>query len=410
MLKFCALFALVAAAAAIAPLHKGDGSAPENDWIVVFHRESTAEARDLHMASLNAKLDTGSAVKRTYNFQKFFGYAGTFSPAMVEFIRSEDHVVEFVEADMVATATVHGSTQENIVLYPNATGAKKAACSTQLEATWGLVRTGERDLRLDGIYNHDDAAGRGIDAYILDTGVYLEHSEFEGRATWGFDAVNNPSPQTDRNGHGTHCAGTVASKTYGIAKAASIVAVQVLGASGSGSFAGVIEGIDWTATDHTTRRNKCVANMSLGGGYSLALNRAVEEAIRAGCVFVVAAGNENSNACLSSPASTPDAITVSSSDNSDARSYFSNYGQCCQIYAPGSSITSTWIGSPYAINTISGTSMAAPHVAGVAAKVLYDNPSLTPSQVQSKLSSDATLDKISDAQGTPNELAYGTCA
>jgi subtilisin family serine protease len=407
------LSALVATALAMAPLHKGDGSGPENDFVVVFHRNSTLEGRQKHMNMLGQQLDTESKITRNYNFQKFFGYAGTFSPATLEFIRSDEGVVEFVEQDQVATATVHGETNKNINLYPNGEDkAKKAerACATQREATWGLVRTAERDLRIDGVFNHDNEAGRNVEVYILDTGIYTEHTEFEGRAVWGFDAINNPSPRTDQNGHGTHCAGTSGSKSYGVAKSATLVAVQVLSATGSGSFAAVIEGIDWTAKDHTTKRNVCVANMSLGGGYSLALNRAVEEAIAAGCTFALAAGNENNNACFSSPASAPDGLTVSSSDNSDRRSSFSNYGECSNIYAPGSSITSTWIGSPYAINTISGTSMAAPHAAGVAAAILTENPTLTPSMVASLMSTTSTKDKLTDVQGTPNEIVYATCA
>lgn len=406
------LSSLVASALAMAPLHKGDGTAPENDWIVVFHRNSTMEGRAKHMNMMGTKLDTDSVISRNFNFQKFFGYSGTFTPAMVELIRSDEQVVEFVEADMVASTTVHGRTDENVVMYPHGEDKvnKGDACATQTEATWGLVRTAERDLKIDGIFNHDAQAGRGVTAYIIDTGIYTQHSEFEGRATWGFDAVNTPSPETDQNGHGTHCAGTVGSKSFGVAKASALVAVAVLGASGSGSFTGVIEGIEWTAKDHTTKRNVCVANMSLGGGYSLALNRAVEEAVRAGCVFALAAGNENNDACFSSPASTPDGLTVSSSDNRDRRSSFSNYGACSNIYAPGSEITSTWIGSPYAINTISGTSMAAPHAAGVAAKILTDDPTLTPMAVASLMSSTATKDKLSDTQGTPNEISYATCA
>jgi subtilisin family serine protease len=278
------LSALVATALAMAPLHKGDGTAPENDWIVVFHRNSTMEGRAKHMNMMGTKLDTESVIARTFNFQQFFGYSGTFTPSMVELIRSDEQVVEFVEADMVASTTVHGRTDEHVALYPHGEDQVKkgAACTTQNEATWGLVRTAERDLKIDGIFNHDGQAGRGVTAYILDTGIYTEHSEFEGRAIWGFDAVNTPSPKTDMNGHGTHCAGTVGSKSYGVAKASTLVAVQVLGATGSGSFAGVIEGIDWTAKDHTEKRNVCVANMSLGGGYSLALNRAVEEAVKVG--------------------------------------------------------------------------------------------------------------------------------
>lgn len=183
----------------------------------------------------------------------------------------------------------------------------------------------------------------------------------------------------------------------------------MLDANGSGAYDAVIAGVQFTCNDHREKNNKCVANMSLGGGFSAALNRAVEEAIGCGCQFAIAAGNSNNNACLSSPASVADGVTVSSSDNSDRRSSFSSFGSCCHIYAPGSSITSTWIGSPYAINTISGTSMAAPHVAGVMANILSGRPTLYPEELKSVLLEASTRGKITDDRGTPNLLAYTTC-
>ena len=211
--------------------------------------------------------------------------------------------------------------------------------------------------------------------------VYLEHNDFERRAIWGFDSVDNPSPETDENGHGTHVAGTVMSKTYGLAKAATAVAVRVLGADGSGSYAGVIAGVNFVAKDG--KGKKAVANMSLGGGKSAAMNNAVAAAVKAGIPFVVAAGNEAQDACNVSPASEPSAITVMCSNSADNFCSFSNYGRCTDMIAPGQSITSTWINGPFSDNTISGTSMSAPHVAGVAAKIISASSSaMTPAQVR----------------------------
>ena len=306
--------------------------------IVVFYKNSTAAARAKHMTTLKANLAEDSKITFEYNFMKFFGYSGKLSAKEIDQIRTDEHVVEFVEKTIeMHTNTIDkgANLTKNVVLNPPTKVAGKKACTVQREATWGLVRTGERDLAINGLFNHDNEGGRGVDAYIVDTGIYTEHAEFEGRATWGFDAVNSPSPKTDGNGHGTHCAGTVGSQAYGVAKSANLIAVAVLGATGSGSNAGVIAGVDYVANDHQSKRNRCVANMSLGGGYSLALNRAVEQAIASGCQFAVAAGNENNNACFSSPASAPDCVTVSSSDQQDSRSYFSNYGKWKKNHALG---------------------------------------------------------------------------
>jgi len=412
-LKILAFSALVALVAAKAPLHKGDGTLNDNEYTVVFHRNSTADARTKHMTTLKANLATDSKITFEYSFMKFFGYSAKLTTEEVEQIRTDEHVVEFVEKTIeMKTSTIDRGDDltKNVKLNPaKKQPSSKKACVVQREATWGLVRTGERDLQVNGLFNHDNEGGRGVDAYIVDTGIYTQHSEFEGRATWGFDAVNSPSPQTDSNGHGTHCAGTVGSQAYGVAKSANLIAVAVLGADGSGSTAGVIAGVDYVANDHQTKRNRCVANMSLGGGYSLAMNRAVEEGIAAGCQFAVAAGNENNDACFSSPASAPDCVTVSSSDQSDKRSYFSNYGLCSNIFAPGSSITSTWIGSPYAINTISGTSMAAPHICGIMATMVERDLTITPAGIKSLLASTSSKDYITDTANTPNDLGYIGC-
>ena len=273
--------------------------------------------------------------------------------------------------------------------------------ATQNNATWGLDRIDQRSLPLSNSYTYNNSASN-VNAYIIDTGVLNSHSDFGGRASSGIDTVDNDNDATDCNGHGTHVAGTVASSTYGVAKSAKIIGVRVLNCQGSGTNSGVIAGIDWVAQNHV---KPAVANMSLGGGASSATDSAVANLVNAGVTVVVAAGNDNSNACNYSPAREPSAITVGSTTSSDARSSFSNYGTCLDIYAPGSSITSTW--SNGGTNTISGTSMASPHVAGIAALYLADNPNATPSQVEQAIEIAATAGIVSDARsGSPNLLAY----
>jgi len=415
MMKLVFVSSLIAAAAALAPLHANEKKI-DGKYIVVFKMDSVEADRKAHMDMVKAAAteDKTFAVEREFNIMKFFAYSGPMSLATLQKIREDDSVVDFVEADSIMSVDAPIN-KELIKLYPEGVTkvmneSKPDTCVAQLEATWGLVRTGERTLNINGEYYYDDAnVGSGVDAYILDTGIYTEHIEFEGRAVWGTDTVDNPSPRTDSNGHGTHVAGTVGSKGYGIAKASTLIAVKVLGASGSGSTAGVIDGVDFTCSDHQAKRNKCVANMSLGGGLSLALNRAVEQAVECGCSFAVASGNSNANACLNSPASADgDVITVNSMDSSDQQSYFSNHGLCTDIFAPGSSITSTWIGSRFAINTISGTSMASPHVCGVQAKLaeLNDDPAV----IKATILREATQDALSSVSAnTPNSLVYSSC-
>jgi len=284
-------------------------------------------------------------------------------------------------------------------------------CNDQTDATWGLVRVSEHDLKIDGHYHYEtESSGAQVDAYIIDTGIFTEHEDFEGRASWGTDTVDNPSPKTDGNGHGTHVAGTVAGKEYGVAKKANLIAVKVLGASGSGTMAGVIKGVDWTTAAHKKSGRKSVANMSLGGGFSAALNAAVDASVKAGIAYAVAAGNENQNACNVSPASAAGPVTVGATTNVDARSYFSNWGTCVDVFAPGSAITSAWIGSKSATNTISGTSMASPHTAGVLARYFSAFPASTAEQAQKALTDVASVDKITDVRtGSPNKLLFGAC-
>ena len=277
------------------------------------------------------------------------------------------------------------------------------ASATQSPATWGLDRIDQRDLPLNNSYTYDTTAP-GVHAYIIDTGVLLTHSEFSGRMGNGYDAVTSGGNANDCHGHGTHVAGTVGGTTWGVAKGVTIHPVRVLGCNGSGTNAGVIAGMDWVANNHV---KPAVANMSLGGGASQSTDDAVARMTNAGVTVVVAAGNNNASACNYSPARAPSAITTGSTTNTDARSSFSNYGTCLDIFAPGSSITSAWYTSTTATNTISGTSMASPHVAGVAALYLATNPTATPSQVTTAIINNATPNKVtSPGTGSPNRLLY----
>ncbi|MFI8007501.1 S8 family peptidase [Streptomyces sp. NPDC086010] len=268
--------------------------------------------------------------------------------------------------------------------------------------SWGLDRIDQAETAGDGAYTYPDAAGDGVTAYVIDTGVRVTHTDFGGRATSGFDAVDNDDDADDGNGHGTHVAGTIAGSAHGVAKKAKIVAVRVLDDAGSGTTEQVVAGIDWVTANH---KGPSVANMSLGGGADPALDAAVQKAIASGVTFAVAAGNESSDAGEGSPSRVPEAITVASSTKDDEQSSFSNFGSVVDIYAPGSDITSAWNESDDATNTISGTSMATPHVVGAAAVYLGGHPDATPEAVATALTGGATPDAIGNAtEGTANKL------
>jgi len=277
--------------------------------------------------------------------------------------------------------------------------------TTQTGATWGLDRIDQRDLPLDGNYNYN-ATGSGVKAYIIDTGIRATHTQLAGRVISGFTAINDGLGTNDGNGHGTHVSGTVGGTTYGVAKNVTLVAVRVLDSSGSGTNSGVIAGVDFVTSDHQAGQ-PAVANMSLGGGASSALDTAVTNSINDGVTYSIAAGNSNVDACTTSPARVASAITVGATTISDARASFSNFGTCLDIFAPGNNITSSWNTSDTATNTISGTSMATPHVTGVAALFLETNPSASPATVTAAIVNNSTLNKVTSAgTGSPNRLLF----
>jgi subtilisin family serine protease len=354
----------------------GQPGAIAGQYIVVMKSSATDAAQERTKSRVRAR---GGRVNREYG-RALKGYAAALPPAALADVRSDPDVA-YVEADAVVTAT-----------------------TTQSAPPWGLDRVDQRDLPLSNSYTYTPT-GLGVKAYIIDTGIRFTHQQFTGRVTSGYDAVDGGTAD-DCNGHGTHVSGTVGGSTYGIAKQVSLVAVRVLDCSGSGATSGVIAGINWVTTDHAAGQ-PAVANMSLGGGASSALDTAVQNSIADGVTYAVAAGNENTNACNSSPARTANAETVGSTTTTDARSSFSNYGTCVDVFAPGSSILSSWYTSDTATNTISGTSMASPHVAGVAALYLQTNPSAAPATVANAINTSATAGKVtSPGTGSPNRLLY----
>lgn len=267
--------------------------------------------------------------------------------------------------------------------------------------SWGLDRIDQENLPLDNVYNYS-RSGANVHAYIIDTGIRATHVEFTNRIGTGYDFVNNDADPDDCHGHGTHVAGTVGGSVYGVAKDVTIHAVKALNCTGFGTYSDIIAAIDWVTINHI---KPAVINMSLGGGYYQPVNDAVTNAHNNGIVVVVAAGNSAADACNTSPASAPDAITVASSDINDSRSSFSNIGACVDIFAPGGLITSAHNTSDTDVTTMSGTSMASPHVAGVAALYLEADPAASPGSVVNLLVTNASTNKIFNVgSGSPNLL------
>ncbi len=392
MKKTLALFALVVvsvAAVVLTAVHGQDNGAAKfrrtradkriaNQYIVVLKDD----VADVEGEAIRLSREFGGDRNEGHTYQRALKGFSMRMPEAQAARLANDPRVAFVEEDGVVSLV-----------------------ATQTNATWGLDRIDQRDLPLNSTYNFN-ATGAGVTAYIIDTGIRATHVDLAGRVISGFTAINDGLGTNDGNGHGTHVSGTVGGTTWGVAKNVTLVAVRVLDSSGNGTNSGVIAGVDFVTSNHQAGQ-PAVANMSLGGGISSALDTAITNSINDGVTYAVAAGNETQDACNVSPARVPSAITVGSTTTTDARSSFSNFGTCVDIFAPGSSITSAWRTSDTATNTISGTSMATPHVAGVAALFLETNPSASPATVTAAIINNSTPNKVTGAgTGSPNRLLF----
>jgi subtilisin family serine protease len=359
--------------APLAAREQAGGGGPIRDQYIVVFNDDVPDAPGLARL-LSA--ERGGTVMYTYT-GVLKGFAARMSEPAAQALRNNPNVA-YVEQDQEVTLA-----------------------ATQSGATWGIDRIDQRNRPLSGTYTYNTTASN-VYVYIIDTGILTSHSQFGGRAANVYDAFGGSG--TDCNGHGTHVAGTVGGSTYGVAKGVRLRGVRVLNCSGSGSWSGIIAGMDWVRNN---RVNPAVANMSLGGGFSSAVNTAANNLANSGVFVAVASGNSNRSACNYSPASASAVTSVNASTSSDAKASFSNYGSCTHLYAPGASITSAWIGSTGATRTISGTSMASPHVAGVAAlyKATFGNASS--STIRSWLINNSTTGVIAgNPSGTPNRLLY----
>lgn len=394
----------------------------EDNYIIVFKKQVDPETASKHhewiqemhtqFMGVLAKRDGQSpllsegvlsGLRHTFDLgDAFRGYSGAFHSDVVDIIRQHKDVA-FVEKDSRVFASEF---------------------DVENGAPWGLARVSHREALSLGSFNkylYDDEGGEGVDAYVIDTGSNVDHEDLEGRARWG-KTIPEGDEDRDGNGHGSHCSGTIAGKRYGVAKKANIVAVKVLRSNGSGSMSDVLKGVEYAAAQHKKNKGKkgykgATANMSLGGGKSPSLDLVVNAAVSEGLHFAVAAGNDNTDACDYSPAAAERAVTVGATALSDDRAYFSNYGKCVDIFAPGVNILSIYTGSPTAVATLSGTSMASPHVCGLLAYYLSLQPStdsefaslgaITPEQLKKNLIAYGTKNIITDLDAeSPNVLAF----
>ncbi|WP_127360664.1 S8 family peptidase [Actinacidiphila soli] len=389
--RIAAVFAATAAATAL-----GAGTA------LPAHAAAPAEGRILHADSPDAikgsyivtlKNSAGIKSASTQGKSLISGYGGTVKKTFRTALNGYSAKLTATEAKRLAADPSVAYVEQDQVVHADA---------TQSSAPWGLDRIDQASLPLSGTYTYPNTAGSGVTVYVIDTGVRITHTQISGRASYGYDFVDNDSTAQDGNGHGTHVATTIAGSTYGVAKSAKIVAVRVLDNNGSGTTTGVVAGIDWVTSNHTS---PAVANMSLGGGASTSLDNAVAKSISSGVTYAVAAGNSSANASGYSPARVATAITVGATTSADAKASYSNYGSTVDIFAPGSSIVAGYNTSDTATATLSGTSMATPHVAGAAAVYLAGHTSATPATVASALVAGAASNKLTSVgTGSPNKL------
>lgn len=389
-----AYFLCVSQAQPLAPLLEPKGSRPiKNRYIIVLRRNILgiqSIQQQMHIW-LEGKISAYPRSSIIHHYESIGAYAVHAEPALLDEIRQRAEV-DYVEKDTLVHIWDQIRKSHLIPMGRHKKDVEKKRNTIgvliQANAPWGLSRISKqrRQARFSAnSYTYPKNAGLGVDVYVIDTGIYVKHTEFEGRARWGI-TIPKKDFDIDANGHGTHCAGIIAGKTFGVAKQANVIAVKVLRSNGFGTNSDVIKGIEWVIKQHRNfviSERKSIINMSLGGSRSFALDLISQHAIKLGIPLTVAAGNDFEDACNFSPASVSDAITVGAMDQLDSMAFFSNFGKCVDLFAPGVGILSSWIGKSNAVQLLSGTSMATPHVAGVMALYLSENGKLTAEELKS---------------------------
>lgn len=389
-MKFCQVSAAFLTMAAVNLVH----AAPNTTSSLLDSSQAKGIIKNQYIVILNK--DAGPSIDFAQNIAKQHGG---------KILQSYDTVLQgfaIYLPDTAATAFVEAMKKNPQVLSIENDTAMKIDATTQSNPDWGLDRIDQKALPLNSAYSYLQT-GSGTTAYIVDTGILSSHQQFSGRVLSGYTAISDGNGTTDCNGHGTHVAGTVGGSTYGVAKNVNLVPIRILGCDGSGASSNVIAGLDWILKNG---KKPAVVNMSLGGDASTSLDSAVENLFDNGYVMVVAAGNSNTDACSASPARVSKALTVAATDSTDTRASYSNYGSCVDIFAPGSQINSSWIGSNTATKVLNGTSMATPHVAGVVAEMLQSTPTATPQTISTNLLNQASSNVVKNPSGSPNRLLY----